>query len=142
MQIHSFRGQLNNETAQSSAGCPVEFSLVMGLFCICPNTVAASGSSALDTWLVWPRKCLLTVVHFNFSGCMWLVAPVLGGEGLLAELRASRVEAVPRCKACFSHLPGSLLSQLSPPLEPGGWEGSPHSLKQEPHHIRLRGRCP
>lgn len=37
-----------------------------------------------------------------------------GREGLLAEIRASRVEAVPRCKACFSHLPGSLLSQLSP----------------------------
>ena len=85
---------------------------------------------------------LMPGVNSQGWGCGVGWDPVLGGEGLLAEIRASRVEAVPRCKACFSHLPGSLLSPLSLPLEPGGWEGSPRSLKQVPHHIHLRGCCP
>ena len=84
----------------------------------------------------------LSCTLVNLSGHMWLVAPVLRGEGLLAEIRVGGVEAVTRCKACFSHLPGSLLSPLSPPLEPGGREGPPCSLKQVPHHIHLQGRCP
>ena len=53
--------------------------------------------------------------HFNLSGRMWLLAPVLGGEGLLAEIRAGGVEAVPGVSPasltsqapCSLHLPAS-----------------------------------